>query len=277
MLETTRAGLIEAELPSKRVDSGMGSRRRSLSPRPRTPGGRVATLEDYREMSTRLLSMIPTVLEALVSLHRPHRGRGTVLFRHVLHRLPESLLWGGANGVTIFVPVDVAFVGAGLASWRPECLDVHVLPVALSLTDLQGCSALNTQGMLRPSSVSSVGSRGSRGGGSRGGGRGGSRAIASRAGDRYGEDAGAGLPPSETMSRVELAAQKQRRRDDTDSGARSLGMLGRDRLRVQTDVTGKVKLWVDGDTLPVRKATILKTDIMCRGGTILHLVDKILF
>ena len=263
-MEAVRRGIWEPEPEQKRTGSGLSRSRssRSASSAGRRPGSRAATLEDYRDMTTHLLSMVPTVAEALIALHRPQRGRGTVLFRHVLERLPASLFHGGAEGVTIFVPVDGAFVGAGLASWRPECLDVHVVPAALSMTDLQGAGALNTQGMLRPSSsMSRASSRGS-------------VRPSSRAGDRYEEEA---MGQADTRTRAEIDEQSRRRREDTDSGARTVGLLGKDRLRVQTDEKGKVQLWVDGDSWPARKATILKTDIMCRGGTIIHLVDKILF
>ena len=48
-------------------------------------------------------------------------------------------------------------------------------------------------------------------------------------------------------------------------------------LRFRFDMRGVCTTWLDSDSKPPRKARILKSNIKCAGGTIIHVVDKILY
>ena len=48
-------------------------------------------------------------------------------------------------------------------------------------------------------------------------------------------------------------------------------------LRFRFDMRGVCTVWLDSDSKPPRKARIVKSNVKCAGGTILHVIDKILY
>jgi hypothetical protein len=48
-------------------------------------------------------------------------------------------------------------------------------------------------------------------------------------------------------------------------------------LRVRTDLAGRPAVWVVGDSDPPRKATVIVQDLKVDGGTIVHVIDRILY
>ena len=48
-------------------------------------------------------------------------------------------------------------------------------------------------------------------------------------------------------------------------------------IRTRMDLGGTFTFWLCGDSEPRRKANVIKGDVAVLGGTVIHIVDKILF
>lgn len=48
-------------------------------------------------------------------------------------------------------------------------------------------------------------------------------------------------------------------------------------LRVRTDMEGNPSVWVVGDSDPPRKSLIIKGNVKCASGVIIHVIDRILY
>ncbi|KAJ1453457.1 hypothetical protein M885DRAFT_443663 [Pelagophyceae sp. CCMP2097] len=48
-------------------------------------------------------------------------------------------------------------------------------------------------------------------------------------------------------------------------------------LRCKHDARGGRVIWLESDSLPPRTARVIVKDVQCAGGTIIHVVDRILY
>lgn len=48
-------------------------------------------------------------------------------------------------------------------------------------------------------------------------------------------------------------------------------------LRAKLNIKGKYECWIHGDSHPPSKAKVVKADIICQNGTVIHLVNRVLY
>ena len=51
----------------------------------------------------------------------------------------------------------------------------------------------------------------------------------------------------------------------------------RHNLRFRFDPRGAATVWLDSDPNPPRRAKLMKRDIRCSGGAVVHVVDTVLY